>query len=56
MIPTNLAEYAMDVICYLIRREMGMVSNYQLIKHISHKITLAKVGWTDMPLYHMHCC
>ena len=27
----------MDVICYLIRRDMGMMPNYQLIKHISQE-------------------
>ena len=37
MIPTILLEYAMDVICYLIRRDMGMMPNYQLIKHISQE-------------------
>ena len=37
MILTILVEYAMDVICYLIRREMGMMFNYQLIKHISQE-------------------
>ena len=37
MIPTILVEYVMDVICYLIIREMGMMSNYQLIKHISRE-------------------
>ena len=37
MIPTILVEYAMDVICYLIRREMRMMPNYQLMKHISRK-------------------
>ena len=37
MIPTFLLEYAMDVISYLIRRDMGMMSNYQSIKHISQE-------------------